>query len=116
MEDTYNKISNNEEPETVFSKTVLTGKRIYYLDVKKNKNGKFFLILTESKKVLNKDTSQPTFLYEKHKIFLLREDFDKFISAMNETIAYIKAHDSPHYDSLKNNNDFTDPIDIPLDF
>ena len=118
MKSSINKKSNNKEPETVFSKTVLTGKRIYYLDVKQNNKGKLFLIITESKKVLTKDSAQPTVHFEKHKIFLFKEDFDKFLNAMNETIAYAKDNEATNFvlPEDEDTEDFNDPINLQFDF
>ena len=74
--------------EIVFSKAVKAGKRIYYFDVKKNRRGDLFLAITESKKKVGDDESQVSF--EKHKIFLYKEDFEKFAEGLEEVIAYIK--------------------------
>ena len=66
------------------------GKRIYYLDVKKNLKEDLFLAITESKKIQSKESSNVTF--EKHKIFLYREDFDKFVDGLVDVIGYVKSH------------------------
>lgn len=76
------------DKEILFSKAIKAGKRIYYLDVKKNLKDDLFLAVTESKKVQPKDGAQMSF--EKHKIFLYKEDFEKFMEGMNEVINYIK--------------------------
>lgn len=76
------------DKEILFSKAIKAGKRIYYLDVKKNLKDDLFLAVTESKKVQPKDGAQMSF--EKHKIFLYKEDFEKFMDGMNEVINYIK--------------------------
>ena len=78
------------DKEILYSKAIKAGKRIYYLDVKKNLKDDLFLAITESKKVQSKDSSNVTF--EKHKIFLYREDFDKFIDGLEDVIGYVKAH------------------------
>jgi hypothetical protein len=90
MEDLENKKSYNQEPDIAFSRTVMAGKRIYYLDVKKTRRNELFLTITESKKILSNESSQQPFQFEKHKIFLYKEDYDKFIDALNETIRYAK--------------------------
>ncbi len=89
MED-LNKKSHVEggDKEILYSKAIKAGKRIYYLDVKKNLKDDLFLAITESKKVQSKDGSQVTF--EKHKIFLYKEDFEKFMDGLNDVITYIK--------------------------
>jgi hypothetical protein len=76
--------------EIIYSKAIKAGKRIYYLDVKKSRNEELFLAITESKKkVVGKyEDSQVT--YEKHKIFLYKEDFDKFIEGVQDVVGFIK--------------------------
>lgn len=89
MEESIKKMSGeNGEKEIIYSKAIKAGKRIYYLDVKKNLKDELFLAVTESKKVQSKDGQQISF--EKHKIFLYKEDFDKFLSGIEEVIGYIK--------------------------
>ncbi|MDL2266132.1 PUR family DNA/RNA-binding protein [Parabacteroides sp. OttesenSCG-928-G21] len=76
------------DKEILYSKAIKAGKRIYYLDVKKNLKEDLFLAITESKKVQPRDGTQISF--EKHKIFLYKEDFEKFMDGMNDVINYIK--------------------------
>ncbi|GBU08427.1 hypothetical protein AwDysgo_17580 [Bacteroidales bacterium] len=79
--------------DITFSKTIRAGKRIYYLDVKKNRNEELFLSITESKKIGNNyslGSENNTHRFEKHKIFLFKEDFDSFLCAFEETIQFIK--------------------------
>ena len=88
MEDSVKKIQvEGGDKEILYSKTIKAGKRIYYLDVKKNLKDDLFLAVTESKKVQPKNGTQVSF--EKHKIFLYKEDFDKFMDGMNDEISYI---------------------------
>lgn len=77
-----------DDKEILYSKTIRAGKRIYYIDVKRNLREDLFIALTESKKVIDKETSNVRF--EKHKIFLYKEDFDNFMNGMKDVIAYIK--------------------------
>ena len=79
------------DKEIVFSKAIKAGKRIYYLDVKKNRKEEMFIAITESKKVVSLDKDDPQVNFEKHKIFLYKEDFEKFVDGMNETIEFINA-------------------------
>ncbi len=85
-----NKDKHNEariDNEILFSKTVKAGKRVYYIDVKRDRKGEFYISMTESKRVKDSENSlHPTF--EKHKIFLYREDLEKFQSAFNAAAAY----------------------------
>jgi len=110
MGESENKTQN--DPDILFSKTVSAGKRIYYVDVKKSRKDELFITITESKKVLSEDdSSKPTVHYEKHKIFLYKEDFDKFFNAINETITYAK--DNGAIDSIppEDKENPTDSID-----
>jgi len=89
MEDLANKSSTGiGDKEIVYSKAIKAGKRIYYLDVKKNLKDDLFIAITESKRNQSKEGEPVTF--EKHKIFLYKEDFDKFMDGMNDIIRYIK--------------------------
>lgn len=84
------KKSQESDKEIVFSKSVKAGKRIYYVDVKKNRKGELFIALTESKKIISNDTENPSINFEKHKIFLYQEDFEKFMNGLEEAINYIR--------------------------
>ena len=74
--------------DEIYSKPVRAGKRTYFFDVKATRNNDYYLTITESKKKLEKDGSKN---YEKHKIFLYKEDFDKFAEGLDNAVAYIKA-------------------------
>ena len=102
MEGRNNTKVDNRESDIVFSKTINAGKRIYYLDVKKNRKGELFLAITESKKVIREDADHPVH-FEKHKIFLYKEDFDKFVNAMNESLSYIKENNTVDFVPQKEN-------------
>ncbi len=104
------------DKEILYSKAIKAGKRIYYLDVKKNLKDDLFLAITESKKIQPKDGSQVSF--EKHKIFLYKEDFEKFMDGMNEVIRYIHASRPETADNIssdKENPAGEDPDEIKLD-
>ena len=75
--------------EDVFSKPVRAGKRTYFFDVKATKGNDYYLTITESKRRVD-DAGH--FAYDKHKIFLYREDFEKFVEGLQETIDFIKAN------------------------
>ena len=64
------KKNQERDKDIVFSRSVKAGKRIYYVDVKKNRKGELFIALTESKKVISCDTESPSINFEKHKKFL----------------------------------------------
>jgi hypothetical protein len=94
MED-KKKSAVDADKEIVFSKAIKAGKRIYYLDVKKNRKDEMFLSITESKKVVTGDGFDPHVSFEKHKIFLYKEDFEKFVDGLNEMIQYIADREGP---------------------
>ena len=76
-----------EGREEVHSMAVRAGKRTYFFDVKATRRNDYYLTITESKKRFNRDGK---FFYEKHKLFLYKEDFDKFADSLNEIIAFIR--------------------------
>jgi len=86
MED-YNKNDSQE----IFSKKIRAGKRTYFFDVKSTRAKDYFITITESKKSFEDGN------YVKHKIFLYKEDFNKFMDALNETIGHIKTDLMPDY-------------------
>lgn len=73
--------------DDVFSKPVRAGKRTYFFDVKATKGNDYYLTITESKRKIDQAGH---FTYDKHKIFLYKEDFDKFTEGLQEVIDYIK--------------------------
>ena len=77
----------DSEHREIYSKAVRAGKRTYFFDVKATKRNDYFLTITESKKRFQKDGR---FFFEKHKIFLYKEDFEKFADGFTEVIDYIK--------------------------
>jgi hypothetical protein len=81
--------AENVEREEIFSKAIRAGKRTYFFDVKATRRNDYYLTITESKKRFNKDGR---FYYEKHKIFLYKEDFTKFVEGLEESIEFIKAN------------------------
>ena len=89
MEDLKKKGADMNDKEIVFSKSIKAGKRIYYLDVKKNRKDEMFLAITESKKIVTGEGEDLQVSFEKHKIFLYREDFEKFMNGLNEAINFI---------------------------
>ena len=77
---------NNEKAE-IFSQRVRAGKRTYFFDVKSTRSNDFYVTITESKRKFKEET----FSYEKHKIFLYKEDFAKFMEALQGTIDHVKS-------------------------
>ncbi len=86
MEETKMDGKNRDD---IFSKVVRAGRRTYFFDVKATRNNDYYLTVTESKKNTKEDG---TVTYEKHKLFLYKEDFEKFTEGFSEVIAYIREH------------------------
>lgn len=87
FEDFDNAEAQERNGDDVYSKPVRAGKRTYFFDVKATKNNDYYLTITESKRRLDRDGR---FVYDKHKIFLYKEDFDKFSQGLEEIIQFIK--------------------------
>jgi len=100
------------DKEIIYSKAIKAGKRIYYLDVKKNLKNDLFLAITESKKIQAKDSTEISF--EKHKIFLYKEDFTKFVDGLNDVVAFIRANNSEADITPLNKEDENEDGDIKL--
>ncbi len=84
---------NQRRFESVYSKKVRAGKRrTYFFDVRKTKGDDYYLTLTESTRKFNGDG------YERHKIFLYKEDFNRFVSSLEEVVDYVKTELMPNYD------------------
>ncbi|MCL6524068.1 MAG: PUR family DNA/RNA-binding protein [Thermoflavifilum sp.] len=84
----------------VYSKRLKAGKRrTYFFDVKTTRANDYFITITESKKRNNEDG------YDRHKIFLYKEDFNKFLAALTETINYVKTELMPNFDFDAYNHD-----------
>ena len=82
-------INGHEEKnakEELFTRVVRAGKRTYFFDVKATRKDDYYLTITESKKRLGKEGKV---FYEKHKIFLYKEDFDKFTEGLNDAVSFI---------------------------
>ena len=84
MEENENK---DKERGEIFSRAVRAGKRTYFFDVKATISDEQYLTITESKRRFNND--QGKFFYEKHKLFLYKEDFEKFVTGLNDVIEFI---------------------------
>lgn len=79
-------MDDKKPQEEIYSKTVRAGKRTYFFDVRATRNDDYYLTITESKKFFNDDGTSH---YKKHKIFLYKEDFEKFQDAFTETLDFI---------------------------
>lgn len=86
-------VDDRRKFESVFSKRIRAGKRrTYFFDVRKTRGEDYYLTITESTRRFNSDG------YERHKIFLYKEDFNRFLDGMTETIDHIKTELMPDYD------------------
>lgn len=86
-----NKTNGRDE---IYSAKVKAGKRTYFFDVKSTRSNDYYLTITESKKRFKEDG----FSYEKHKIFLYKEDFNKFLEALTNTVNHVKTELMPNVD------------------
>jgi len=78
----------------IYSQRVKAGKRTYFFDIKSTRSNDYYLTITESKKRFKDDG----FYYEKHKIFLYKEDFNKFMEALKQSVDHVKTELMPEVD------------------
>lgn len=122
MEDNRKSGMIESEKEIVYSQTIKAGKRIYYIDVKKNRRDEMYLSITESKKIVQGEGENAAITFEKHKIFLYREDFAKFASSLNDAIGFVVAEQGeyiPHYPAeapAAAEDAKEEKVDIDIDF
>ena len=116
----YKKSGTNEnEKEIVYSQAVKAGKRIYYIDVKKNRKEEMYLSITESKKIVSGEGDNTSVSFEKHKIFLYREDFEKFFNSLKEAIEFVTAEQGeyqPRTTDVPEKEAEPEKLDIDIDF
>ncbi|WP_462250859.1 DUF3276 family protein [Ferruginibacter sp.] len=92
--------NNDKKMESVYSQRIRAGKRrTYFFDVRETRGNDFYLTITESRKKFDSDG------YERHKIFLYKEDFNKFIKGLGEAIDYVKTELMPNFDFDAFNHD-----------
>ncbi len=85
--------SSDKKQDSVYSKRIKAGKRrTYFFDVRATKGNDYFLTITESRKRFNDDG------YDRHKIFLYKEDFNKFLKGLNESVDHVKTELMPNFD------------------
>ncbi|MBR2773187.1 MAG: DUF3276 family protein [Bacteroidales bacterium] len=106
----------NQDKNEVLSRAVKAGKRTYFFDVKKSRNEEMYLTITESKRKFNADNGN--FFYEKHKIFLYKEDFEKFKNALTGVIDFIENGIVPEDTFIENDNfeKTDDDMDLGITF
>lgn len=119
-----NSVDERGDKDIVYSKAIKAGKRIYYLDVKKSKKGELFLAITESKKIFQGEGENAQYTFEKHKIFLYKEDFEKFSDGLKDVLNFIYQRQAPETpnatESVENVEEnepiISDEIKIDIDF
>ncbi|MDC0249268.1 PUR family DNA/RNA-binding protein [Flavobacteriales bacterium] len=79
-------MTENRDIEEIFSKSIRSGRRTYFFDVRSTRAKDYYLTITESKRDFNKDGTP---FYKKHKIYLYKEDFVNFKEALNDVCSYI---------------------------
>ena len=95
--------NNDKKMESIYSKRIRAGKRrTYFFDVRATRGNDYYLTITESRKRFNDNG------YDRHKIFLYKEDFNKFIKALNEAVDYVKTDLMPDFDFDAFNHDDLD--------
>ena len=92
------------ERKEIFSKAIRAGKRTYFFDVKTTKKEELYLTITESKRKFT-DDGKP--VYEKHKIFLYKEDFEKFSNGLSDVINFINENQNSELENKESKEDFT---------
>jgi hypothetical protein len=98
--------NNDKKMESVYSQRVRAGKRrTYFFDVRETRGNDYYLTITESRKKFNEDG------YDRHKIFLYKEDFNKFLKGMTEAIDYVKTELMPDFDFDAFNHENSDSYD-----
>lgn len=104
--------NNDKRMESVYSKRIRAGKRrTYFFDVRTTRGNDYYLTITESRKRFNDDG------YDRHKIFLYKEDFNKFIKALGEAVDHVKTELMPDFDfdAFNHENDGEGEGEIPGD-
>jgi hypothetical protein len=92
--------NNERKMDSVFSSKVKAGKRrTYFFDVRETRGNDYFITITESRKRFDSDS------YDRHKIFLYKEDFNKFLKSLNETVNHVKTELMPDFDFDAFNHD-----------
>lgn len=92
--------NNDKRMDSVYSKRIRAGKRrTYFFDVRTTRGNDYYLTITESRKRFNDDG------YDRHKIFLYKEDFNKFLKALTEAVDYVKTDLMPDFDFDAFNHD-----------
>ena len=103
--------NNDKKMESIYSKRIRAGKRrTYFFDVRATRGNDYYLTITESRKRFNDNG------YDRHKIFLYKEDFNKFIKALTEAVDHVKTQLMPDFDfDAYNHDEVTDEVEMEMD-
>ena len=99
--------------EEIFSRVIRAGKRTYFFDVKTTKSGENYLTITESKRRFNNDEGK--FYYEKHKLFLYKEDFDKFRNGLSDVMEFIETGKEPESTGVEDSKVDKKHVDVEFE-
>ncbi len=100
--------NNDKQKESVYSKRIRAGKRrTYFFDVRETRGNDYYLTITESRKRFDSDG------YDRHKIFVYKEDFNKFIKALGEAVDYVKTDLMPDFDFDAFNHEYPEDGEAP---
>ena len=91
----------DRDREELYSKRIRAGKRTYFFDVKSTRSQDYYITITESRRHQKEDG----FVYEKHKMFLYKEDFDKFVEGLKDVVEHVKTELMPDVDFSQFNRD-----------
>lgn len=103
-----------KDREEVYTKVVRAGKRTYFFDVKEMRSSEMYITVTESKRRFDQDSGK--FFYEKHKLFLYKEDYDKFTNALSDIIHFIRTGEKTADELQDEDVNFSDEYSKDLDF
>ena len=101
------KVQDSRFNQEIFSKIVRAGKRTYFFDVKSTRNDEYYLTITESKKRFEENGK---FRFEKHKLFLYKEDFEKFADNLQEVVDFIREKQPPQ-DEVSREDKSEEPVE-----
>jgi hypothetical protein len=102
--------NNDKRMESVYSKRIRAGKRrTYFFDVRATRGNDYYITITESRKKFNENG------YDRHKIFLYKEDFNKFLKALTEAVDYVKTELMPNFDFDAYNHDQVAETEVDVD-
>jgi len=101
-----------ERQEDIYSQAIRAGKRTYFLDVKSTKSEELYLTITESKRRFDNELGK--FKYEKHKVFLFKEDFEKFTDGLKDVIQFIENRQSDNATDLPDTEKDTEDENLKI--